>query len=53
MPRPATGLEVDPSTVCLLSIDMAESPSSVTAVLVAGEATERHVDPPPCLARAW
>jgi hypothetical protein len=27
--------------------------SSVTAVLVAGEATERRVDPPPCFARAW
>jgi hypothetical protein len=25
----------------------------VTAVLVAGAATERRVDPPPCVARAW
>jgi hypothetical protein len=27
--------------------------SSVTAVLVAGAATERGVDPPPCFVRAW
>ena len=25
----------------------------VTAVLVAGAATERRVDPPPCFVRAW
>src|SRR5262249_59255673 len=29
------------------------SPSSVTAAFVAGEATERHVDPSPCFSRAW
>jgi len=28
-------------------------PREVTAVLVAGAATERHVDPPPCFARGW